>query len=180
MLKHLPQRKEGQRGFTLLFSTLVASLILVIALAIANISLQQFLLSSSGRESQSAFFNADSGIDCAQYYDRKSPGGFEFPSKNNNNVGFPSRGAITCGNNLVSEAPVITRSSIDVNATTTAKYKINMTSCNTANPSFEIEVNKKIDDGNSDIVYTLIRARGYNSCDTSNPRRVERGLLIRY
>jgi hypothetical protein len=174
-INHLNKNK----GFTLLFSTLVASLILVIAMAIANISLQQFLLSSAGRESQRAFYYADTGIDCAQYYDRKSPGGFNFPTPDDKD----STGPIDCGADLVSGEPTITSTNSNNTGTTTSIYKINPSdTCDSEakrrNPSFEIQVEKgKV---REDVYFTIIRARGYNTCDINNPRRVERGLLIRY
>jgi type II secretory pathway pseudopilin PulG len=192
MLKKISIKYENlQKGFTLLFSTLVASLVLMIALAIANISLQQFSLSSAARESQLAFYLADTGIDCAQYYDRKSPGGFQFPTNEDTN-GYPDTypdNTLNCGQytnqqgqtfNLTSAAPVITpRGEF---GTTTSIYRINSSlnneTCNPDRPSFEIEVNKR--KVNTDVYNTEIRARGYNTCDVNNPRRVERGLLIRY
>lgn len=57
------------RGFTLLLSVLVASTLLAIGYEIFNLASKNVLLSLSGRESQFAFFSADSGVECALYAD---------------------------------------------------------------------------------------------------------------
>lgn len=56
------------RGYTLLFAVLVASVVLAIGISILNISKKEFLLSASARESTSAFYAADSGLECAVYF----------------------------------------------------------------------------------------------------------------
>ena len=35
-------------------------------------------------------------------------------------------------------------------------------------------------DGYKERLMTYIKSRGYNTCDTSNPRRVERGIGVTY
>ncbi|MEK7579408.1 MAG: LamG-like jellyroll fold domain-containing protein, partial [Patescibacteria group bacterium] len=58
-----------QRGFTLFYAVLVASLLLAIGIAIFNITFKELVLSSGSRESTNAFYAADSGIECAFYWD---------------------------------------------------------------------------------------------------------------
>src|SRR3989338_4365174 len=62
-------RVKPQKGFTLLISVLIASILLALGFAIYNIVSKEILLSSAGRESQFAFYAADSGIECALYWD---------------------------------------------------------------------------------------------------------------
>ena len=50
---------RSKRGFTLLFATLMASLLLAIATGIFNIVFKELLLTSSIKESQFAFYSAD-------------------------------------------------------------------------------------------------------------------------
>ena len=57
--------RENQRGYTLLFAVLTASLVLGVAVFILSISRGQFLLASAARESTYAIYAADSGIECA-------------------------------------------------------------------------------------------------------------------
>ena len=72
----LPQRARGLMphasslaGLTLLFALLVVSAALSVSLGVANIVLGELLLSSTGRDSQVAFYTADSGVECALYWD---------------------------------------------------------------------------------------------------------------
>lgn len=162
------------RGFTLLFASLVVSLVLSIGLSIASVSLKQFLLASSGRESQAAFYNADTGIECALYYDRGKVDGFAFPTDSSDVAG-----TLIC-NGQVADGQII--ASIP-NATTTTRYEINPAglTCNVNSKSFAIEVDKdEINPAGSELFNTEIRARGYNTCESTNPRRVERGLKVKY
>lgn len=63
-------KKRGQSGgYTLLFAVLVSSIVLGVALSILSISRRELLLSSNARESQYAFYAADSGLECASYND---------------------------------------------------------------------------------------------------------------
>lgn len=61
--------EEGQRGFTLLLAALVASIVLSLGAAIYSIAFKQVTLSSIGRDSQFAFYAADTLAECALYYD---------------------------------------------------------------------------------------------------------------
>jgi Tfp pilus assembly protein PilX len=64
-------KNTNQRGFALLFSVLVSSLLLSIGLSIFSIAIKELSISTSGRQSQLAFYAADSGRECARYWDRK-------------------------------------------------------------------------------------------------------------
>ncbi|MEK7134342.1 MAG: pilus assembly PilX N-terminal domain-containing protein [Patescibacteria group bacterium] len=61
------------RGFVLPLAVLLAGILLSIGLAIFSITLKELTLSSSGRESQIAFFAADAGTECALYWDVRHP-----------------------------------------------------------------------------------------------------------
>jgi len=61
--------KTESRGFTLLLSALIASVVLALGVSIFEITLKQISLSSMGRDSQFAFYAADTGAECALYWD---------------------------------------------------------------------------------------------------------------
>jgi hypothetical protein len=61
---------KNQKGFVALFTVLLVSVILAMAIGIASISLKEIVLSSSATEGSKAFYSADSGIECALFYDR--------------------------------------------------------------------------------------------------------------
>ena len=62
------------RGFTLFYAVLITSLLLALGLAVFNITLKELLLSSDARESQNAFYSADTALECALFWDLKYTG----------------------------------------------------------------------------------------------------------
>src|SRR3989344_7320988 len=62
-------RKNTQRGFTLLLAALVSSVVLAVGAAIFSIAQKQVTLSALGRDSQFAFYAADTIAECALYWD---------------------------------------------------------------------------------------------------------------
>jgi hypothetical protein len=69
MMNEIIKQKNNQSGFTLLLASLVASLLLTIGLSMFSIAQQQLTLSSIGRDSQYSFYTADTGAECALYWD---------------------------------------------------------------------------------------------------------------
>jgi hypothetical protein len=66
-------------GYTVLFAVLVSSLILAVGVGIMSITLKEITLSIAGRESQFAFYAADSGLECARYWEFNYAQPFAFP-----------------------------------------------------------------------------------------------------
>lgn len=80
---------SDNRGITLFISVTIMALLLFVSFAVSNIALKSLLFSSAGKDSQTAFFAADAGIECALYWDSKwDPSKFDTSSP-----GSP----ITCG-----------------------------------------------------------------------------------
>jgi hypothetical protein len=157
---------QNNKGYTLLFAVLVSSLVLSVGISILNVNKKEFLLASSARESTSAFYAADSALECAAYYDLVD-NRFEIPS-------YPSY--VSCAGN----SPRISDAGLQyVNdgtvATSIFDIKLTETSCAT------VTVRK------SDTE-TSIQSRGYNigwnstdnKCNLPSPRRVERALYYTY
>ncbi len=63
-------RKE-QHGFVVLFTVLIAGIVLALGLGIFSIAYKELQLTFSAKESQYSFFAADAGADCALFYDLK-------------------------------------------------------------------------------------------------------------
>lgn len=78
VLRFLFPRKAGSRGFTLFYAVLITSLLLSIALAVFNITLKELILSSDARESQNAFYSADTALECALFWDNSATPAFGF------------------------------------------------------------------------------------------------------
>ena len=68
-MKNTDTDRKGQKGFTLLLAALVASIVLALGTSIFQIAQKEFALSAMGRDSQFAFYAADTGAECALYWD---------------------------------------------------------------------------------------------------------------
>lgn len=62
-------RSLGQRGFTLLLAALISAIVLSLASALFSIAKKQVTLASLSQQSQYAFYAADTGAECALYWD---------------------------------------------------------------------------------------------------------------
>ena len=60
---------RNEKGFTILLAALVTSLVLTLGISIFSVAQKQVILSSLGRSSQYAFYAADTGAECALYWD---------------------------------------------------------------------------------------------------------------
>src|SRR5579872_6815405 len=58
-------KKQHSKGYTLLFSIIVSTVVLAIAAFILTISRKEFILASAARDSTVSIYAADSGIECA-------------------------------------------------------------------------------------------------------------------
>ena len=69
LLKTKHSKLRTSRGFTLLLAALVSSIVLSLGSSIFLIAQKQVILSSLSRDSQFAFYAADTGAECALYWD---------------------------------------------------------------------------------------------------------------
>jgi hypothetical protein len=65
----MQKNRQAQGGYTLLLAALVSSAVLTIGVSIFQLVSKQILLSSLGRDSQFAFYAADTAAECALYWD---------------------------------------------------------------------------------------------------------------
>lgn len=158
---------KNSQGYTILFAVLVSSLMLSIGIAVFNITLKEFRLSSAGRESQFAFFAADTGAECALYWDFQ-----------HNAFATTSSRTIQCMGgdviDLVSGLPALV-GGIDYPAT--YSFRINFPPPDEY--CVDVSIKKELL-GSPPQLSTTIEAFGRNSCDTSAPLRVERALRVIY
>jgi len=149
-----------RKGFTLLLAVLVSGILLALGLAIYNIVIKDLVLSSSGRESQFAFYAADTGIECTLYWDIKHDA-------------FSPESTITqfdCGEGTV---PLVSNydAGLDI-LTTTFSLALGPAESDACS---SVSVQKYITERK-----TIVEALGYNSCDLANPRRIERAIRVQY
>lgn len=149
---------QKNKGFVVLFTVLIASVVLAMALGIANIALKQIVLTASATDANKSFYAADMGVECALYHDLKLTTAFE--------PGWT--GAIGCGE--VTLIPVMQQ---------TPGSDIFIFEINIPSPSgdacADVTVNK------SSLSLTVVTSRGTNSlCGFSGSRTVERVIEVTY
>lgn len=149
-----------ERGFTLLIAVLVSSILLALGFAIFNIAAKEVVLSASGRESQFAFYAADSGIECALYWDYE---------RNAFSASSPAQPECAGGET--------TNYNVDFDSdtgvyTTTFSFALEES---LSGPCTDVTVTRR-----TDPTRTIVVAAGYNTCVTTNPRRIERAIRVQY
>ncbi len=169
------KNKKENVGFTLLYASMIAGLLLAIGAAILSITVKQISLSAAGRESQFAFYNADTGTECAVYWYRTSktgicPAGL-FPPKSD------STNDQSC-TNISSNPPKCLGLALTdkyggqiTSFAQTGLYSFSITSQGANNICFDVTIDK-----NTDPSKTIITSRGYNTCDKGN--RFERAIEV--
>lgn len=153
---------RNERGFTLLIAILLATVAVTIGVMLLDISYKQVVLASTAKQSQFGFYAADSAMECALYYDQQL-NAFSYSSP-------LASGSIECENVSITGYTTGT-AGIGQNARRTTTFTI---PCATSGTRASITVYKY----SSSI--TSIYANGYSTCNTADPRRVERGLKVSY
>lgn len=197
MKKNHNTLQKKQKGFTLLFALLVSTLVISIGATIISISLRQTILSGTSRESNYAFYAANTALECAIYWDKTGvagDSGFVFPVPNIENAIAEKSDIFCAGINITSgeddDDDLVTEPWSQNNSTGETTFYIEVKDL------FEITQNgqtvfsndpycaqatvTKSNPDSNGVVTTRIEARGYNTCDVNNPRRVERGIIEEY
>jgi hypothetical protein len=157
-LSHFTKHTK-RSGFAMLFTVLVMTLILSMALGISNITFKQTILSSLAKDSQIAFYQADAGIECALYYD------LNVTTHSFNGVN-PIPPQLRCGDVTLLYSGL-----------SQPNYYV-YTSAPGSGPCIaSVSVDKRY--LMPPPLYVIVQARGNNVCQT-NPRQVERALEVRY
>lgn len=148
--------RKKQQGFTLLIAIVITSTLLLVSTGIVSVAVREAFLSASARESQHAFYAADTGIECAIFWDVRGINDVSAFSTTTTNQ------TIACNGQDITpdEDGDVSTFSFDFSSS--------------GNPyCAAVTVTKT---GNE----TTIESRGYNTCEPGNPRRVERGVVVRY
>ncbi|HEY9583749.1 MAG TPA: hypothetical protein VJI66_02190 [Candidatus Paceibacterota bacterium] len=158
---------QKNKGYTLLFAVLVSSLVLSIGISILTISRKEFLLSSSARDSTSAIYAADSGLECALYH---NDNGDKFNYEN------PDLADLKCGG--------VTLDIDDLSDTNERTFTFHLKLLGNSCVTTKVKKYFVFDGLAPTYLKTSIESRGYNigwntgteTCDNPSPRRVERIL----
>ena len=154
------KKLKKNRGFVILFAVTLSAILLSIALGVANIAFREIKFGTSAKDTNEAFFAADTGAECAFVNDKSTGNSF---------VSSGGTGNIQCLGNTIALAgsyPVwsFIVSGLGNTGTSCAKVTVDKTTALTA-----------------------ITSKGYNNrggagtgtC-TPGPNTVERELIITY
>lgn len=190
--------KTKNTGFALLMAVLISGLFLAIGATIYRIALIEIVLSSTGKDSQFAFYAADSGAECALFWNQKygdalagggtdsSGSAFSVYNSTTGDENGTNRNAIVGGtlNNIDCVGGVVqtfcqgTENGCGSGFASQTRFEINR------NAICAIVVVSKEDTPLGSQAYgvppvrTVIVSHGYSTCDTSNSRRVERAIKV--
>lgn len=145
------------RAFTLLMSVLVSSVLLALGYEIYNLAVKEVKLSSAGRESQFAFFAADTGIECSLYLDTK----FDAFSTTSPLTEVPCGVSTSSVTRLISGDSYITTFSFSLGSG-------DRTQC------VDVRVTR------DEPKHTIIESFGHNTCVFDDPLRLERAIRVTY
>ena len=159
------QTKNNKAGFTLLIAIVTTSMLLVVSFVVANIALKQLVLANTARESQYAFYGADSGTECAVFWDLPKDGSLSKFDTSTAGTIICNGQTISTGSQTVNTIP--SQVSV-VGGSATSIFQLNLTK-----GCAIVRVTKS---GG----VTTVDSRGYNTCDTGALRRYERGVTLAY
>ncbi|MDD5068139.1 MAG: pilus assembly PilX N-terminal domain-containing protein [Candidatus Pacebacteria bacterium] len=183
-MKKIFQKKnilKYKKGITVLIAALVASILLAIGLSIFNTTVKDLFFASTSKQSEIAFYAADTAAECAQYFDIGFPGQV-FATSSIPIVPAPtSRFCVTF--DITNPGQNASGSYWDPGTPTvssaTTKFKLHFPSPIKA--CAEVTVTKEgLPDGINSK--TTISSFGYDTtCEKiSNPRTVQRGIQFSY
>jgi hypothetical protein len=168
------KKEHSKKGVALLFAIVVSMILFTILAGVLNVALKETIFSTSVKNSNDAFYSADSGVECALYNDKTTSTVFA-----HNNTGD-----VSCfGNPSVS---VSKTGSTDVPKFDFVVIVPNENFC------AKVFVEKTYDPINTDpvtfipiLLSTKITSKGYNkggnnNCDQAGLKSVERVLEVEY
>jgi len=153
-------KKNLNTGYAILFAVVMVSIISLLAIGLSGSSYKQLVLSLLAKDSQSAFFQADTASECALYADNV---------KNmTSTYGSWSCGMDASNRNTFNIGPGQNASDYEIISTKSGVSSL---------PCYEMSIMK---DTNTSPVETTITARGYNSCNFGSPKTVQREIEVKY
>jgi hypothetical protein len=167
----------GNKGFTLLLASLIASIVLALGTSIYTLASKEVTLSATGRDSQFAFYAADTGAECALYWDARTD---IHPNTFATSSGASHAPSLTCDG--ANPPPAITIQSSTASAATST-FEINLFSNVTGGPyCADVTVSKWLDQS-TNSERTVIQANGYSvGCTTiqTAPTALQRSVELVY
>lgn len=159
------------KGFAMLFAVLLASFLVTLGVSIFSISLKEIQIATSIRDSQIAYYAADSARECVLYWDVKEG---VFPVVNINEEMIDNgKGSVsvTCNGHTVDLLFNKKNDDTYLSETKDPFFEFDINSSSTPVAKVQIE---KVWNSISEKIITTITSFGYNT--SIKGRRVERGI----
>ena len=172
--------KSG-RGFTIFFAMLVGGLALAIGVAIYDLTVRELDLSGTATQSQYAIYAADTGAECALYWDFKCTGPAECTSGGAGNSAF----ATSSGMAVPPDNSGLLCNGVDVTAAGN-RSTVYAPDGSAATTTFTITFLPQpycatVSVGKKDFpTVTTVISSGYNPCTAGGVVRLERKLQVTY
>ena len=182
--------QNNNRGFAILFAVLISAIILLLSSGIFNVVQKEVILSSYARESQRAFYAADSALECALYADII---GVNSPPATPFSVLTPGDSSFDCGGDTITSSYLSSSGGTqDYEYPFVFRYYNTYNTADTSCAYVLIEKNERSTD--LTVVETRITAVGFNVCtdgsnsftgdvnipDFNDPTLLERRLSLSY
>jgi len=169
--------KKNNKGFAMLFAVLTSSLLVSIGVSILGISLKEIQIATSARDSQTAYYAADSARECALYWDIKQGA---FPACFDSSCSNLGDEAVQVDIKCNGQNKTLTFSKQDdgvtyqsTNASGNKFFKYSTSNDDLIQPEADVYVSKEYV-SDSDSINTIIQTQGHNTGVVG--RRVERGI----
>ncbi|MDE2213034.1 MAG: hypothetical protein KGJ34_00665 [Patescibacteria group bacterium] len=171
-MKEMHYQSKCSRGFVTLFAVLIASLLLAVGFVIFDITFKEISFSTVVLDSNFALYAADTGIECALYWDLKYPGTANYNSGSvfaTSSGSTPPSSGVSCNGEDIAAAPwTIDESPLSATTTFTITF----------NPESYCSIVTVAKSGSP--VQTTVVSAGYNTCASSASNRIERALQANY
>ncbi len=160
--------REKPRGFTLIVALIFTAVILSVSLSLASVAYNQVILASTAQQSEYAFYNADSALECALYQDQKLDT-FDYSNS-------ATSGTFSCEGQTITWNLPPPNNGIRTNA----PYPVFSVPCSNGQIQAQVYVLKQQVQKPNAPYRTILYADGYSSCNANDPQRVERGIEAHY
>lgn len=177
------------RGFTIFFAVLVASLALAIGLSIYDLTVRELDLSGVANQSQYAIYAADTGAECALYWDTKcslggcSTGSAFATSTETDGGTFPPVSGVLCNTQDVA-ANGTPPSPYGPPPTNWTAWDTSQKTASAATTTFTVTFSSQSYCATVTVAkngtHTTVVSHGYNTCVSGGITRVERALQVSY
>jgi hypothetical protein len=184
---------KNKQGVSLLIATLIGFTAILIGFSVANLALKEVVFSGSVRDSEIAFYAANSGVECGLFSDLRNlvfdPDGQPFGPLVCNSQTVPvDSTVINPGEDQFCIGDFIERGQAHTHlgCWELITGDVALEEGNTSAPCFNLRVVKEKfstdDELGGEFTYfaTALESRGYNTCNTETTRRLERAIRALY